>query len=78
MTLKSNIKSYTVKYINRGPSGNIEQSTTIFATNKKEVDIIINFLYPLVVHSDEWKIDGVFVKTKEFEKESIGKFKYLC
>jgi len=77
MNLKSNIKSYIVKYINRGPSGNIDQSTTIFATNKKEVGIILNFLYPIIVNSDEWKIDGVFVKTVECENDGKGKFKYV-
>jgi len=84
MTLKTKIKSYIVKYINiENPDApkqyrtETEQSTTIFATNKEEVDIIINFVYPLIKHSDGWNIDGVFVKTKECEKEGKGKFSYI-
>lgn len=72
-----NIKSYNIRYHFNTQQGKIDEILTIFATNKEEVEIILSNLYPRIIKgSDQWKIDGVFVKSKEFVNEN-NNVKYI-
>lgn len=70
------IKSYNIKYYFETKQGKIESNLTVFACNKEEVDIIMNNKYSRIVKGGHWKIDGVFVKSEQFQNEN-GKFKYI-
>lgn len=74
------LKCYYVEYINyigkhKNKGSKIVQHVNIFGINKKEVDIVINFLYPLIVNSDDYTVGTGFVKSESLEKE--GKVTYL-
>lgn len=71
------IKSYNIRFHFNTKQGKIEDILTIFATNKQEVEIILSNIHPRIIKgADHWQIDGVFVKSRQFEKEN-GNFKYI-
>lgn len=70
------MKSYNIKYSFKSSQGKGEQVMTVYATNKEEVNIIMHNAYTGIVKGGTWRIDGVFVKSKQFQKEN-GNFEYI-